>query len=78
MSKKIDIKKAKKLEEKIKKLDETEMYSLYQILEKNKINMTINMNGVYFDLLSLDIGIFKNIVKYVDQTLKRKNMFNKK
>lgn len=74
-NKKVDIKKAKGLEDKIKKLDEGEMYSLYQILEKNKVNLTINMNGVYFDLLSLDIDIYKTLEKFVNQTLKRKNMY---
>lgn len=74
-NKKIDIKKAKGLEDKIKKLDQGEMYSLYQILEKNKVNLTINMNGVYFDLLSLDIDIYKTLEKFVNQTLKRKNIY---
>lgn len=76
MSKKT-LNNAKKLQDKIAKLDELEMYSIYQILEKNKVNITNNMNGIYFDLLSLEPEIFKTIKKFVDQTLKRKNMFKK-
>ena len=49
MSKKT-LNNAKKLKDKISKLDELEMYSIYQILEKNKVNITNNMNGIYFDL----------------------------
>jgi len=76
MSKK-KIVNANKLKEKIAQLDEMEMYSIYQILEKNKVNITNNMNGIYFDLLSLEDGIFKTINKFVDQSLKRKKMYKK-
>ena len=73
MSKK-KITEAKKLAEKIKGLDELEMYSVYQILEKNKANLTKNMNGVYFDLLSLPVDIYKTLDKFVNQTIKRKTL----
>ncbi len=68
---------AKKLKEQIAKLDELEMYSIYQILENNLVNITNNMNGIYFDLLSLEDDIFKIINKFVEQTLYRKNLYNK-
>jgi len=68
---------ANKLKEKIAELDEMEMYSIYQILEKNNINITNNMNGIYFDLLALDDGLFKTINKFVGQSLKRKKMYKK-
>lgn len=68
---------ANKLKEKIAQLDEMEMYSIYQILDKNKVNITNNMNGIYFDLLGLDDSIFKTINKFVDQSLKRKKMYKK-
>lgn len=65
---------ANKLKEKISKLDELEMYSVYQILDKNKGNITNNMNGVYFDLLSLEDSVFKTLTKFVDQSIKRKGI----
>ena len=68
---------ANKLKEKIAQLDEMEMYSIYQILDKNNINITCNMNGVYFDLLALDDELFKTINKFVCQSLKRKKMYKK-
>lgn len=67
---------AEKLKEKISQLDDMEMYSIYQILEKNKVNNTINNNGIFFDLLSLDDGIFKTINKFVDQCNKRKKLID--
>lgn len=66
---------ARQLKEKISQLDELEMYSVYQILEKNKVNMTNNMNGIYFDLLSLENDVFKIVKKFVEQSLIRKNMY---
>lgn len=66
---------AKKLKDKIEKLEELEMFSVYQILEKNKVNMTTNMNGVYFDLWTIDRYVFKTLQKFVDQTLERKKIF---
>ena len=69
---------ANKLKEKIAKLDELEMYSVYQILEKNKVNITNNMNGIYFDLLSLEDPVFKTLNKFVDQSIKRKTFISKK
>ena len=68
---------AKKLKEKIAELDEMEMYSIYQILEKGNVNITNNMNGIYFDLLKLDDSLFKTINKFVGQSLKRKKMYKK-
>ena len=68
---------AKKLKEKIAELDEMEMYSIYQILEKANVNITNNMNGIYFDLLKLDDSLFKTINKFVGQSLKRKKMYKK-
>jgi len=67
---------ANKLKEKIAQLDEMEMYSIYQILEKNKVNITNNMNGIYFDLLRLEDPIFKTINKFVEQCDKRKILIN--
>ena len=72
MNKKIQ--EAEKLKEKIIQLEESEMQSIYQILEKNKANITINMNGIYFDILSLKPDIFKTIEKFVDHCLSRKNL----
>ena len=69
------INEAKKLKEKICELDELEMYSIYQILEKNKVNITNNMNGIHFDLLSLESPIYKTVEKFVNQSLKRKDMY---
>lgn len=69
------ITEAKKLKDKISQLDELEMYSIYQILEKNKVNITNNNNGIFFDLLSLENNIFKILKKFVDQSLTRKHMF---
>ena len=66
---------AKILKEKISQLDELEMYSIYQILEKNKVNITNNTNGIFFDLLSLNNSIFKIVKKFVDQSLIRKNIY---
>ena len=81
MSKKSSEKKklnmANKLKENIGKLDELEMYSIYQILEKANVNITNNMNGIYFDLLKLDDSLFKTINKFVGQSLKRKKMYKK-
>lgn len=77
MSKK-KLNEAKKLKDKISKLDELEMYSVYQILEKNKVNITNNMNGIYFDLLSLESEVFKTLQKFVNQSLKRKELFVEK
>ena len=68
---------AQKLKENIAKLDELEMYSIYQILEKNKANITTNRNGIWFDLLSLESDVLKTLKKFVDQSLKRKNLINK-
>lgn len=66
---------AKSLKNKISKLEELEMYSVYQILEKNNVNITKNMNGVYFDLLTLDNNVFKTLQKFVEQSLERKKLF---
>lgn len=74
MSKK-KLKEARSLKNKIGKLEELEMYSVYQILEKNNVNITKNMNGIYFDLLTLDIKVFKTLQKFVEQSLERKKMF---
>ena len=68
---------ANKLKEKIAQLDEMEMYSVYQILDKNNVNITNNMNGIYFDLLALDDGLFKTINKFVMACLKRKKLISK-
>ena len=70
------ITEANKLKEKITLLDKIEMYSLYQILEKNKVNITNNMYGIYFDLLSLHKDVYKTIELFVDQAIERKKFFN--
>ena len=67
---------AEKLKEKIRQLEKSEMQSIYQILDKNKVNLTVNMNGVYFDLLTLKPDILKTIIKFVDQCITRKNLMN--
>ena len=69
------ISEANKLKEKISQLDKIEMYSLYQILEKNKVNITNNMNGIYFDLLSINKDIYKLIEVFIDQAIERKKFF---
>jgi hypothetical protein len=77
MSKK-KISEAEKLRDKINQLDELEMYSIYQILEKYNVNITNNMNGIYFDLLTLPSNVFKTIKNTVEQYLIRKEMFTNK
>lgn len=66
---------AKKLKESISKLEDSEMYFIYEILEKNKVNITKNTNGIFFDLLSLDNNIFKNIKKFVNDCILRKDIY---
>lgn len=66
---------AKKLKESISKLEDSEMYFIYEILEKNKVNITKNANGIFFDLLSLDNNIFKNIKKFVNDCILRKDIY---
>jgi len=67
---------AENLKEKINQLEKNDMESIGQILKKNKANITENMNGIYFDLLTLKPDVFKTIEKFVDQCIERKKMMN--
>ena len=69
------ISNAKKLRERIGQLDELDMYSLYQLLEKYKVQHTQNKYGVHFDLMGLSDNIYKIIETFVDKTLERNQMF---
>lgn len=69
------ITEAQKLKEKIEKLDELEMYSIYQILDKHDVNITKNSNGIFFDLLTLKPDIFKILKKFIEETMLRKKIF---
>ena len=70
------ISNAKKLRERIGQLDEIDMYSLYQLLEKYKVQYTQNNYGVHFDLMGLSDDIYKVVETFVDKTLERNQMFN--
>lgn len=70
------LQEANKLKEKIESLDELEMYSIYQILEKNQANFTNNRNGIYFDLYTLNPDIYKTLELFVNQSIERKKMLN--
>jgi len=54
------------LKDKILKLNEMQQLEIYKILEKNKVKMTINKNGVFFDLNNLDSNIIGKLEKFVN------------
>ena len=70
------ISNAKQLRERIGQLHELDMYSLYQLLEKYKVQYTENKYGVHFDLMSVTDDTYKVIDTFVEKTLERNKMFN--
>ena len=53
----------------IGRLENINDYKYIYKLIKNKTNMTINKNGVYFNLQSLDDETIEDLIDYLDDVL---------
>lgn len=66
-----------KFEKNIKKLDDTQMYEIYRLLEENSFPLTRNKNGIFFNLLPMNTELFSLLEKYVNYSIQKNEILRK-
>lgn len=66
MDQKVNIKKIKKLKEKILNLTKKEHIEVFKIIREKKENYSENRNGVFINMNKLDIQIIEKVSNFVD------------
>jgi hypothetical protein len=66
-----------KFEKNIKKLDDTQMYEIYRLLEENAYPLTRNTNGIFFNLLPMDTELFSLLENYLNYSIQKNDILRK-